>query len=47
MVQAESSTSASRNGLKAVTAGAPPDYELPWYVPSLRFVRLHLTSTYL
>lgn len=32
MVQAESSASASRNGLKAHTAGAPPDYELPWYV---------------
>ncbi|KAG2025933.1 hypothetical protein GB937_002075 [Aspergillus fischeri] len=30
MVQAESSASASRNSLKAVTAGAPPDYELPW-----------------
>ncbi|EHA24416.1 hypothetical protein ASPNIDRAFT_40316 [Aspergillus niger ATCC 1015] len=30
MVQAESSASASRNGLKAHTAGAPPDYELPW-----------------
>jgi hypothetical protein len=32
MVQAESSASASRNSLKAVTAGAPPDYELPWFV---------------
>ncbi|KAM0101124.1 replication factor C subunit 4 [Aspergillus fumigatus] len=30
MVQAESSASASRNSLRAVTAGAPPDYELPW-----------------
>ncbi|KAL4898486.1 P-loop containing nucleoside triphosphate hydrolase protein [Aspergillus ambiguus] len=30
MVQAESSTSVARDGLKAVTAGAPPDYELPW-----------------
>lgn len=31
MVQAESSSSAARNALKANTAGAPPDYELPWY----------------
>lgn len=31
MVQAESSsTAAARNGLRANTAGAPPDYELPW-----------------
>ncbi|KAI9369786.1 P-loop containing nucleoside triphosphate hydrolase protein [Aspergillus egyptiacus] len=30
MVQAESSASAARNVLKANTAGAPPDYELPW-----------------
>lgn len=29
MVQAESST-ASRNGAKPNTAGAPVDYELPW-----------------
>lgn len=32
MVQAESSASAARNGLQASTAGAPPDYELPWFV---------------
>ena len=31
MTQAESSASAARNALKANTAGAPPDYELPWY----------------
>ncbi|KAL4818200.1 P-loop containing nucleoside triphosphate hydrolase protein [Aspergillus spinulosporus] len=30
MTQAESSASAARNALKANTAGAPPDYELPW-----------------
>ncbi|KAL4776193.1 P-loop containing nucleoside triphosphate hydrolase protein [Aspergillus nidulans var. acristatus] len=30
MSQAESSASAARNALKANTAGAPPDYELPW-----------------
>ncbi|KAL6231440.1 hypothetical protein BDW75DRAFT_220044 [Aspergillus navahoensis] len=30
MAQAESSGSAARNALKANTAGAPPDYELPW-----------------
>lgn len=30
MTQAESSASATRNALKANTAGAPPDYELPW-----------------
>ncbi|PLB34475.1 replication factor C subunit 4 [Aspergillus candidus] len=30
MAKAESSASAAKNGLKAVTAGAPPDYELPW-----------------
>ncbi|GMF76044.1 unnamed protein product [Aspergillus oryzae] len=30
MVQAESSSSAARVGLKPVTAGAPSDYELPW-----------------
>ncbi|KAJ5873563.1 Replication factor C subunit 4 [Penicillium subrubescens] len=30
MVQAESSKTAERNGLRAVTAGAPVDYELPW-----------------
>ncbi|RDW83965.1 replication factor C subunit 4 [Aspergillus mulundensis] len=30
MAQAESSASAARNALKANTAGAPPDYELPW-----------------
>jgi hypothetical protein len=33
MVQAESSKTAERNGLRAVTAGAPVDYELPWSVP--------------
>jgi hypothetical protein len=33
MVQAESSKTAERNGLRAVTAGAPADYELPWSVP--------------
>lgn len=32
MVQAESSAAAARNGVKANTAGAPPNYELPWYV---------------
>ncbi|GAM40802.1 DNA replication factor complex subunit [Talaromyces pinophilus] len=30
MTQAESSKAAARNGLHASTAGAPPDYELPW-----------------
>ncbi|KAL4759889.1 replication factor C subunit 4 [Aspergillus foveolatus] len=30
MTQAESSASAARNALKTNTAGAPPDYELPW-----------------
>lgn len=30
MVQAESSSDAARSGLRACTAGAPPDYELPW-----------------
>ncbi|KAL4976172.1 P-loop containing nucleoside triphosphate hydrolase protein [Aspergillus desertorum] len=30
MAQAESSASVARNALKANTAGAPPDYELPW-----------------
>ncbi|KUL81653.1 hypothetical protein ZTR_09257 [Talaromyces verruculosus] len=30
MAQAESSKVAARNGLHASTAGAPPDYELPW-----------------
>lgn len=30
MVQAESSSSAARNAIKASTAGAPADYELPW-----------------
>lgn len=34
MTQAESSSSAARNGLKPVTAGAPQDYELPWCVSS-------------
>lgn len=32
MVQAESSKTAERNGLRAVTAGTPADYELPWSV---------------
>lgn len=32
MVQAESSSSAARNGVKASTAGAPAGYELPWSV---------------
>lgn len=32
MVQAESSASAARNGLQPNTAGAPQDYELPWWV---------------
>lgn len=36
MAKAESSASAAKNGLKAVTAGAPPDYELPWCVPQPR-----------
>ena len=36
-MQAESSTSAAKNGLRANVAGAPPDYELPWCVqPGLR-----------
>jgi hypothetical protein len=30
MVQAESSSTASRNGARANTAGAAVDYELPW-----------------
>lgn len=30
MVQAESSSRAERSALKASTAGAPADYELPW-----------------
>jgi hypothetical protein len=37
MVQAESSSSAARNGVKASTAGAPADYELPWSVFSSPF----------
>ncbi|WEW61896.1 replication factor C subunit 4 [Emydomyces testavorans] len=30
MVEAESSSEAVKNALRANTAGAPPDYELPW-----------------
>jgi hypothetical protein len=40
MVQAESSAAAARNGLKANTAGAPPDYELPWCVQSTIFISM-------
>lgn len=40
MVQAESSSSAARNGVKASTAGAPTDYELPWLVVSSLFLGL-------
>lgn len=46
MVQAESSSSAARNGVKASTAGAPAGYELPWSVLYLAFPlqELELTS---
>lgn len=49
MTQAESS-SAARNGAKAVTAGAPVDYELPWlgYIPMRNGVHqltFHASST--
>lgn len=39
MVQAESSSSAARVGLKPVTAGAPSDYGLPWYMTAVTVAR--------